>query len=118
MPAKLRFKADFYKMKLECGSHEVMPILPGKIAHVVDVRSGLVNATDATYEGFYEYPADSIGPACGHVTLTIYGEKDPNKAFTKALDEKTVDRVVEDFAPYRAQHKTGLTQETRAQIEK
>lgn len=106
VPAKLRFKADFYKMKLECGTQEIMPILPGKIAHVVDVRSGLVNATDATYEGFYEYPAESIAPSCGRVTLTLYGEKDPNKAFTKMLDEKTVSRIFEDFAPYRLQQAT------------
>jgi S1-C subfamily serine protease len=103
VPAKMRFKADFYKMKLLCGSNEVMPILPGKIAHVVDVHSGLVNATDATYEGLYEYPADSIGPSCGQVTLTLYGEKDPNKAFTKNLDDKSVTRIFEDFGAYRSQ---------------
>ncbi len=107
VPAKMRFKADFYKMKLECGAKEIVPVLPGKIAHVVDVRSGLVNATDATYEGFYEYPADSIGPSCGGVVLTLYGEKDPNKAFTKKLDEKTVTRIFEDFAPYRVQQSSG-----------
>jgi len=118
VPAKLRFKADFYKMKLECGTNEIMPILPGKIAHVVDVRSGLVNATDATYEGFYEYPADSIGPTCGHVTLTLYGEKDPNKAFNKTLDDKTVGRIFEDFAPYRSQHATEQTQSTKGQTDK
>jgi hypothetical protein len=103
VPRKMRFKADFYKMKLVCGSKEVTPILPGKIAHVVDVHSGLVNTTDATYEGFYEYPADSIGPSCGRVTLTLYGEKDPDKAFTKNLDDKSVTRIFEDFAPYRSQ---------------
>ncbi len=104
VPAKLRFKADFYKMKLECGSNEIEPILPGKIAHIVDLRTGLVNATDATYEGFYEYPADSIGPSCGQVTLTLFGEKDPSKAFTKKLDDKTVNRIFDDFAPYRLEH--------------
>jgi S1-C subfamily serine protease len=104
VPAKLRFKADFYKMKLFCGSKEVLPILPGKIAHVVNVRSGLVNATDATYEGFYEYPADSIEPSCGQVSITLYGEKDPNKAFNKNLNDKSVARIFGDFAPYRVQH--------------
>ena len=104
VPAKLRFKADFYKMTLTCGSKEISPILPGKIAHVVDVRTGLVNATDAAYEGFYEYPADSIGPSCGQMSLTLYSEKDPNKAFTKKLDAKSVDRIFEDFGPYRSLH--------------
>lgn len=104
VPAKLRFKADFYKMKLLCGAKEISPILPGKIAHVVDVRSGLVNATDATYEGFYEYPADSVNPTCGSVTLTLFGEKDPSKAISKTLSEKSISRISEDFAPYRSQH--------------
>ena len=106
VPAKLRFKADFYKMTLTCGSKEVAPISPGKIAHVVDVRTGLVNATDATYEGFYEYLADSIGPSCGQVILTVYGEKDPSKAFAKKLDSKSVERVFEDFGPYRSQQES------------
>jgi S1-C subfamily serine protease len=106
VPAKLRFKADFYKMTLTCGSKEIAPISPGKIAHVVDVRTGLVNATDATYEGFYEYPADSIGPSCGQVTLTVYGEKDPNKAFSKKMDSKSVERIFQDFEPYRSQQES------------
>ena len=104
VPAKLRFKTDFYKMKLTCGSNEVAPILPGKIAHVVDFRNGLINATDAAYEGFYEYPADSISPTCGQVTLTVYAEKDPNKAFAKNLDQKTVTRIFSDFTPYLSEH--------------
>jgi hypothetical protein len=98
----MRFKTDFYKMKLICGSKEVAPILPAKIAHVVDGRNGLVNATDATYEGFYEYPADAIGGTCGEVTLVLYSEKKPDAAITKNLNEKTVSRIFEDFAPYRA----------------
>jgi S1-C subfamily serine protease len=106
VPAKLRFKADFYKMALACGDKEIQPILPGKIAHVVDVKTGLINATDATYEGFYEYPADSIGPSCSQVTLTLYGEKDPSKALAKKVETKSVDRIFEDFRPYLAQHES------------
>jgi S1-C subfamily serine protease len=107
VPAKLRFKADFYRMKVMCGATEIQPILPGKIAHVVDVRTGLVNATDASYEGLYEYPAESIGSSCGQVTLTVFAEKDPNKAFTKNLESKAISRITDDFAPYRALHATG-----------
>jgi len=103
VPAKMRFKTDFYHMKLICGSKEVDPILPGKIAHVVDVRNGLVNATDATYEGFYEYPADSIGPSCGQVSLVLFSEKKPDTAITKNLSDKTTARVFDDFAAYRAE---------------
>ncbi len=108
-PAKLRFKADFYRMKLLCGSKEVEPILPGKIAHVVDVRNRLVHATDAAYEGFYEYKADAISPSCGQVTLVLYTEKNPNSAITKDVSDKTVGRVFDDFAPYRALQSAGST---------
>jgi S1-C subfamily serine protease len=102
VPAKMRFKSDFYQMRLMCGSKEISPILPAKIAHVVDVRNGLVNATDATYEGFYEYPSEAIGPSCGQVNLLIFAEKKPTAAITKNLSEKTINRIYQDFAPYRA----------------
>jgi hypothetical protein len=73
--ATLRYKSDFYKMKLKCGAKEVAPIQPGKIAHVLNVRNAFVNATDATYEGFYTFPPDSISPSCGQVVLELYSEK-------------------------------------------
>lgn len=106
VPAKMRFKSDFYKMKLLCGTKEIEPIEPGKIAHVINVRNGLVNATDATYEGFYSFPADTVGPSCGKVTLQVFSEKKPEAAIVKDLHEKTVSRIWDDFEPYRAQHQT------------
>jgi S1-C subfamily serine protease len=111
VPAKLRFKTDFYRMKLMCGQKEVEPIEPGKIAHIVDVKSGLVNATDATYEGFYMYPADAISPACGSVSLQLLSEKNPNTATVKNLNEKTVAKVWSDFEPYRSQHPSNSDQQ-------
>jgi S1-C subfamily serine protease len=99
--ATMRFKTDFYRMRLMCGDKEVQPIEPGKIAHVVDVHNNFVHATDATYEGFYTYPPDSVAPSCGKVTLEMYSEKKPESAETKVLDEKTVTKVWEDFGPYR-----------------
>lgn len=105
VPAKLRFKSDFYRMKLICGSKEVEPIEPGKIAHVIDVRNGLVNATDATYEGIYSFPADAVGPSCGKVTLEVFSEKKPGAALTKDLNDKTVNRIWNDFEPYRTQQR-------------
>jgi S1-C subfamily serine protease len=107
VPAKMRFKSDFYKMKLLCGAKEIAPIEPGKIAHVVNMRSGLINATDATYEGFYSFPADGVDPSCGKVTLQVFSEKKPEAAIVKELHEKTVGRIWEDFEPYRAEHQTG-----------
>jgi S1-C subfamily serine protease len=102
VPAKLRFKTDFYRMSLRCGDKEIQPIHPGKIAHVIDVRNGFVSATDATYEGLYSYPADAVSPSCREVRLEIFSEKDPNRPTVKTLDVKTVSRVAQDMAPYLA----------------
>jgi S1-C subfamily serine protease len=100
-PATMRFKTDFYKMTLKCGDKEITPIQPGKIAHVVDAHNYFVNATDATYEGFYLYLPDSISPSCGQVTLGLYSEKNPEHGAIKVLDEKTVAKIWGDFEPYR-----------------
>jgi hypothetical protein len=101
IPAKMRFRADFYKMSLKCGDKEIQPIHPGKIAKIIDVKNAFINATDATYEGLYTYPADAISPSCGEVSLEIYSEKDVLKAKVKALNPKTVNQVWADFTPWR-----------------
>jgi S1-C subfamily serine protease len=100
-PAKMRFKTDFYKMRLLCGAKEVTAIQPGKVADVVSEHNLAVSVTDATYEGYYSYPADAISPSCGSVTLLLYSEKDPNKPTTRVLDPKTVEHVWSDFAAFR-----------------
>jgi S1-C subfamily serine protease len=99
---RLKFRTDFYKMKLLCGAREVEPIQPGKAASVVNAHNEFVNIADATYVGIYSYPPDAISPACGKVTLQIYSEKDPGKSESKDLDQKSIDRVWNDFRPYLA----------------
>jgi S1-C subfamily serine protease len=101
MPAKMRFKADFYKMSLKCADKEIQPIHPGKIAKVIDVKNRLISVTDATYEGLYTYPADAISPSCGEVSLEIYSEKNVLKAKVRSLNQKTVNAVWEDFRSFR-----------------
>jgi len=100
LPAKMRFKTDFYRMKLFCGQSEVVPLWPGKAQIVLDVQNSAVNVTDAAYAGFYEYPADAINPGCGQVRLELYSEKEPDQPKVKVLDAKTINAVVSDFAPY------------------
>jgi hypothetical protein len=102
--ARMKFKSDFYRMKLLCGGKEVEPIQPGKAATIVHHRDSFVNVTDATYVGIYSYPAVAISPSCGKVTLQIFSEKDPDKSESKDLDQKSIDRVWNDFRPYLAAH--------------
>ena len=103
-PAHLKFKTDFYRMKLFCGDKEVEPIQPGKAATVANAHNAFVNVTDATYVGIYSYPPDAISPSCGKVTLQLYSEKQPDKSESKDLDGKTIDRVWNDFRPYLDAH--------------
>jgi hypothetical protein len=106
-PARLKYKADFYRMRLLCGDKEVEPIHPGKAATIANAHNAFVNVTDATYVGIYSYPADAIQPACGSVVVELYSEKDPDKPISKTLDPKAVDRIWADFQPY-------LNQKSRA----
>lgn len=99
--ARMKFKTDFYRMKLLCGDKEIQPIQPGKIADVVNVNNSAVKVTDATYQGFYSYPYDAISPSCGKVTLQLFSEKEPDAAVSKILDAKTIGRVAADFEPFR-----------------
>jgi hypothetical protein len=101
---RMKFRTDFYRMKLLCGAKEVEPIQPGKAATVVNAHSAFVNVTDATYVGIYSYPADAVSPVCGKVTLQLFSEKDPGKPESKELDQKSVNRVWNDFRPYLSAH--------------
>jgi S1-C subfamily serine protease len=101
-PARMKYKTDFYRMRLLCGGKEVEPIQPGKAASVANAHNAFVSVTDATYVGVYSYPADALQPSCGEVALELYSEKDPNKASRKVLDSKAVERIWADFQPYLA----------------
>jgi hypothetical protein len=102
-PAKLHFKTDFYRMRLLCGEREVQPLMPGKAERVLSVNNQLVRVTDATFDGLYEYPAEAIRSECGKVTLELFSEKDPNRPLIHTLNEKSVQAVANDFAPYLQQ---------------
>lgn len=98
--ANLRFKTDFYRMKLFCGEKEVAPIHPAKVYRLTSESNYFVRSNDATYAGAYSYPADAINESCGVVRLELFSEKHPNKAESKTLDKKTVERIISDFRPY------------------
>jgi hypothetical protein len=101
-PANLHFKSDFYKMTLLCGDLPVTPIHPGKVEHRVAVANAAVKVNDATFEGLYTYRPDAISPLCGTVKLVLFTEKEPEKADVRIIPEKVVQRIWNDFAPYRS----------------
>jgi len=96
---KVKFKNGFQKMRLLCGGKEIEPIDPGRSEfELLDLRG---RVADTTYQGRYTYLPEAISPSCGGMTLEIFSEKDPNTAITKTLDAETVQRVWNDFEPYR-----------------
>jgi hypothetical protein len=100
-PWQMKFKTDFYRMKLKCGEKDIQSIQSGKVEEVVDNSHRLTKVVNSSSMGFYSYPADGISPSCGQVTLEIYSLKDPDKATVKHLDGKTVERIWADFEAYR-----------------
>jgi S1-C subfamily serine protease len=98
--AKLKFKTDFQKMKLFCGSKEVEPILPGRVPVTVSVRNQAVKMDDSTYKGAYLFSPDAVNPGCGEVKLAIYSSKSDGPVI-KTLDEKSVQHIWADFEAFR-----------------
>ena len=99
---KVRFKNGFVRMRLLCGGKELTPILPGRAEF--DLYDQRERKVDTTFQGAYEYQADAVTPACGNVVLEIYSEKDPNTPESKPVDAATVQRVWNDFDPFRQAH--------------
>jgi trypsin-like peptidase len=99
---KVRFKNGFVRMRLLCGGKELTPILPGRAEF--DLYDQRERKVDTAFQGVYEYQADAVTPACGNVVLEIYSEKDPNTPESKPIDAATVQRVWNDFDPFRQAH--------------
>jgi hypothetical protein len=96
---KVRFKSGFVRMRLLCGGKELTPILPGRSEFELYDQRG--RKVDTTFQGSYEYAPDALTPSCGNVTMEIYSEKDASTPVSRSIDATTVQRVWEDFEPFR-----------------
>jgi S1-C subfamily serine protease len=94
LPPFKHFKSGLSRMRAFCGDVEVTPIHPFKIEH--PVPDG-----DPIYEGLYVFDPGALGPQCASVKLTLYSEKEPQKADSRVVDPKVVQQIWQDFAPYR-----------------
>jgi hypothetical protein len=95
LPAFKDFKTRFLRMKASCGATEVTPIHPMVLEHHV-------TESDIVREGLYVFDPGAFGPQCGSVTLSLYSEKAPDKADALIVDPKLIERIWQDFAPWRA----------------
>jgi hypothetical protein len=94
LPPIKHFKPGFSRLRALCGTVEVIPIHP----FTLEQR---VSDTDAIREGLYVFDPAALGPHCTSVKLVLYSEKDPAKPDTRAVDPHVVERIWQDFAPYR-----------------
>ena len=94
IPAIKRFKSGFSRLRAFCGDAEVTPIHPFRLEQHV-------SETDTIYEGLYVFDPGALGPQCTTVKLTLYTEKEPDKADSRVVDPKLLQQIWQDFAPYR-----------------
>lgn len=94
LPPIKHFKPGFSRLRAFCGDAEVTPIHP----FILEQR---VSETDAVHEGLYVFDAQALGPPCKSVRFSLYSEKEPDKEDRKTIDPPIIDRIWQDFAPYR-----------------
>ena len=94
VPAIKHFKPGFSPLHAFCGDVEVTPIHP----FILERR---VSETDAVREGLYIFDPQALGPHCKSVKLTLHSEKAPKKPDTRAVEPQVIERIWQDFAPYR-----------------
>jgi hypothetical protein len=71
----------------------VTPIHPFKLVQ-------RISESEAVYEGLYVFAPEALGPSCGSVRLVLYSDTD-EKGDARVVDPRIVQRIWNDFAPYR-----------------
>jgi hypothetical protein len=95
IPPIKRIKSGFLRMRALCGDTEVTPIHPFRLEQ-------RVTDGDAIYEGLYVFDPGALSPQCSTVKVVVYSEKEPEKAETVIVDPAVVEKIWQDFEPYRA----------------
>ena len=95
LPPIKHFKPGFLRMRALCGDVEVVPIHPFTLER-------RLSETAAIREGLYVFDPQALGPHCKSVKLVLYSESDPGKQDARTVDPQMIDRIWQDFAPYRA----------------
>ena len=95
LPPFKDFKTSFRHMRATCAGVEVTPIHPFVLEHRVTEKNVI-------REGLYVFDPDAFGPQCGTVTLSLYSEAQPERADALTPTRTIIDKIWNDFAPYRA----------------
>ena len=99
-PVHVHYKNGFSKLMLLCGDHVVEPVWPHRTLEEGGTSWNVVMSNEST-GGRYVYRSDAIQPGCGTVKLRVVATKKEDEVLEKVLDEKVVQRIWEDYEPYR-----------------
>jgi hypothetical protein len=100
----MKFKADFYQMKLMCSGEEITPLKRNKTEFGANLQNYYKVKTRYTYAGVYTYPHEVFEPGkCGQMQLHVFSEEDIEKPIVTYVSEATKARIWADFADYRKQ---------------
>jgi S1-C subfamily serine protease len=103
-PLDMKFKADFYQMKLICSGEEITPLRRNKTEFGVDLQNYYKVKTRYTYAGVYTYPYEVFEPGkCNEMEVQIFSEEDIEKPIIARVRDETKARIWADFVDYRQQ---------------
>jgi len=94
LPPIKHFKPGFLRLRAFCGDVEVLPI------HSFTLQQRLSD-TDAVRLGLYIFDPQALAPRCASVKLALYSEKMPEKPDSRVVEPQVIQRIWQDFAPYR-----------------
>ncbi len=86
LPPLKSLSANFLRLRAFCGDAEVTPIHPFIIEHEPSGRSPI-------REGLYVFERGAFGPHCPAIRFSMFSERDPDRADTKAIDPKLFEQL-------------------------
>jgi len=95
LPPMTHVASGFARMRVLCGDREVAPIHPFTL-------QSRASETETIDEGLYVFDPDALAPSCAGMKLVMYSQKQPDRADTRVIDPRMVQRIWDDFAPIRA----------------
>ncbi|MFN6962377.1 MAG: S1C family serine protease [Pyrinomonadaceae bacterium] len=103
-PLDLKYKADFYQMKLMCDGSEIVPISRSKIELNRSLQSYYKTKKRYTFAGVYSYPYEVFAPGrCGRLEVQVFSEEDIETPIVAPVDAVRRSRVWQDFEDFRRQ---------------
>ncbi|HYJ90155.1 MAG TPA: serine protease, partial [Pyrinomonadaceae bacterium] len=106
-PYALKYKADFYSMRLTCDAKEITPLRRTKTEIDRPLQNYYKVKTRYTYAGIYTYPYELFAPGrCGEIKVEVFSEEDIEEPITTIVSDTVKNRIWSDFQDFRNQAMT------------